>query len=132
MRNLAVIAGIAMLAACGGQKTATPEPTASEAAEAVATDAAAVQTPAAGTYDVVAPDGTKGTSTLNADGTYSDNDASGKVTAKGTWAIKDGKTCFRPEGAKEECYTESPRAADGSFTAVDAKGGVTKVSPQAK
>jgi hypothetical protein len=74
-----------------------------------------------GTYDVVMKDGSKGKTTLNADGTYTDVDAKGKET-KGTWAVKDGKTCFTPEGKTAECYTESAPGADGSFTATSAKG----------
>lgn len=129
MKNLAVVASIALLAACGAKTDTT--------AEAITTDAAtesvaAAETPAAGTYDVTNPDGSKGTTTLNADGTYTDADAAGKVIAKGKYAIKDGKTCFAADGGKEDCYTESARAADGSFTATDAKGAVTKVAPHAK
>jgi hypothetical protein len=74
-----------------------------------------------GTYDVAMKDGSKGKTTLNADGTYTDVDSNGKET-KGTWAVKDGKTCFTPTGKTAECYTESAVGADGSFTATSAKG----------
>jgi hypothetical protein len=129
MRKFALLAGIALLAACQQKAEA---PAAEDTGSAAAAAPAAVQSPDAGTYDVVNPDGTKGVSVLNADGTYEDQDADGKATAKGTWAVKDGKTCFQPEGKAEECYTESARAADGSFTATDAKGATVKVTPRAK
>jgi len=74
-----------------------------------------------GTYDVTQKNGDKGQTTLNADGTYVDKDSKGKEV-KGTWAVTDGKTCFTPTGQSEECYTESPVGADGSFTATSSKG----------
>ncbi|MGH6786221.1 MAG: hypothetical protein ACREBO_05280 [Novosphingobium sp.] len=126
MKHYALLAGIALLAACS-QKPAE-EPAAIDTA--AATEAAAAPTPTAGTYEVTNPDGTTGTTVLNADGTYVDTDAAGKEV-KGAWVVKDGKTCFTPEGQAEECYTESARAADGSFTASDAKGGTVQVKPKA-
>lgn len=128
MKKFAVLAGFALLAACGS-KTDAPADTATT--EAAASAAEAAPSPTAGVYDVTNPDGTKGLTTLAADGTYEDKDAKGAVV-KGTWAVKDGKTCFTPEGKPEECYTESARAADGSFTATDAKGATVQVKPQAK
>ena len=75
-----------------------------------------------GTYEVILKDGTKGHSTLNADGTYTDTDPKGKET-KGTWHVTDGKTCFDPDGAEgPSCYSEGAVGADGSFTATSDKG----------
>jgi len=128
MRGILIAAAALSLGAC--QKAEAPA--AEESAPTEAAAPVAVQSPDAGTYDVTNPDGTTGSSTLNADGTYSDQDSAGKVTAKGTWAVKDGKTCFMPEGAAEECFTESARAADGSFTATDSKGNAVQVKPRAK
>lgn len=128
MKKFAVLAGFALLAACGGQ-TDTPADTAS--AETDAATVAAAPSPTPGAYDVTNPDGTKGVTTLAADGTYEDRDAAGKVI-KGKWVVKDGKTCFTPDGDAEECFTESTHAADGSFTATDAKGAAVQVKPQAK
>lgn len=129
MKHYALLAAVSLLAACSQQKPA--EPAASESAATTA-EAAPAPTPTPGTYDVTLPDGTRETSILNADGTYEDQDAAGKVTAKGTWGVKDGKTCFSPEGGPEECFIDSARAADGSFTATDAKGGTVQVKPRAK
>lgn len=130
MNRLAILAGCALLASCGSKSDDAAAPAATESA--AANTPAAVETPAPGKYDVVGPDGSKGVTTLNADGTYVDADDKGKELAKGTWAIKDGKTCFSPTGKLDECYLESARNPDGSFTATDAKGGVTQVKPQAK
>ena len=134
MKKLILLAGIAALAACSGKEPAAEE---GAAAEAPATEAVAAATPAAGptpgSYDVTGPDGTKLVATLMADGTYVDRDEAGKVLEKGTWATKDGKTCFDDEGDKAKvCYTDSAPAADGSFTATEADGKVTQVKPHAK
>jgi hypothetical protein len=76
-----------------------------------------------GTFEVTAKDGTKAQTVLNADGTYVDSDSSGKETARGTWNVTDGKTCFDPEGDEgPTCWTETPAGADGSFTATSDKG----------
>ena len=134
MKKFAIVASIALLAACGAKKDAAADPAATESAMAsAAATPAAVETPAPGSYDVTGPDGKTGTTTLMADGSYVNRDADGKVVGKGTMAVKDGKTCFTPEGGKpDECYTDSARAADGSFTATDAKGAVTQVKPHVK
>ena len=75
-----------------------------------------------GLFEVTQKNGTKGQSRLNADGTYTDMDAKGKVTAKGTWDVTGGKTCFHPEGKAADCYTETAPGPDGSFTATSDKG----------
>lgn len=136
MNKLALLASVALLASCGSKEPA-PEATATADASMpmdvnAGPTAAAVAMAPAGSYDVTNPDGTTGTTTLMADGTYVDRDAKDKTVAKGTWAMKDGKRCFVPEGKPEECYTESAQAADGSFTATGADGKITKVKPHAK
>ena len=132
MKKFVIVAGFALLAACGSKTEAPADPSASDRAAAAATSAAPVAATAPGVYDIVAPDGTKATSSLVKDGTYVDRDTAGKVTEKGTWADKDGKTCFTTDKAVETCFTVSAPAADGSFTATDAKGAVTQVKPHAK
>ena len=132
MKRLAIIAPLALLAACEARDdAAAPEAAATETmpADAAATAPAVVATP--GSYDVTLPDGTKFVSTLMADGTYVDRDADDKVTEKGTWAMKDGKACFDPEGdAPESCSTSSTPAADGSFESTNPEGAVAKVVPR--
>ena len=134
MKKLALLAGVALLASCGSEAPA-PEATATADAsmpmDAGATPAvAAVPTP--GSYDVTGPDGTKSVDTLMDDGTFVSRDSADKVVDKGTWAIKEGKACFTSEGKAEQCYTETARAADGSFSTTGADGKVTQVKPHAK
>lgn len=137
MKKLVLFAGIALLAACGEREEAAPLETATtEAMPVDAAPTAAAGTTAngsaAGSYDVTRPDGTKTVDTLMADGTFVTRDTSDKVVDKGTWAVKDGKTCFTSEGAAEVCYTETARAADGSFSATGPDGKVTQVKPHTK
>ena len=130
MKRLVLIAGFVALAACGQKQ----EPSATEEAnttiaeaDANATDANASTTSTAngstpGTFEVTMKDGSKGQSTLNADGTYVDKNSDG-TESKGTWNVAGGKTCFDPEGDEgPTCYSESAAAADGTFTATPDKG----------
>jgi hypothetical protein len=122
--------------ALAGCNKPAPEAEGTDAAAPAASEAAAPQAAATlrpGTYDVSSPDGKAlGVTTIHADGTYTDDDAKGGRTA-GIVRIVDGKTCFDPSGdAPEECYTETPPGADGSFTATNAKGETVNVKPQAK
>jgi len=130
MKNVLLIAAAAAaLAGCQKAADASNEavaPAASNSATPAAMTTANGSTP--GTYDVTAKDGTKSQSILNADGSYSDLDASGKVTAKGTWNVTDNKTCFDPDGDKgPDCFTEAAVGPDGSFTATSDKGEVVTV-----
>lgn len=86
-----------------------------------------------GVYEVTSKDGkAAGTTQINADGSYRDTPPTGLPTA-GLVSYKDGKICFDPSGDKApvECWTESPRAADGSFTATSDTGEVVNVKPKA-
>ena len=119
------------LASCG-KKDEAPVVVQSDAV--VATDAAvAAALPTAGVYEVSDAAGKKlGTTTINADGSYAD-DMTGAPRVAGIVKIIDGKTCFDPSGkAEAECFTDSAPAADGSFTATDAKGTVLTVRPKTK
>ena len=129
MKRFAVLIGVAALAACN-QEAPVAEETAEPAAEAPVT--VANGTPV-GTFTVTNADGSTTTATINADGTYADSDADGKVTEEGNWAVTDGKTCFTPttEGATAMCYTESAPAEDGSFTATPDEGDPVTVKPAA-
>lgn len=133
MKKLILLAGIAALAACTGKEPAAEETTAAGAASSE-TAAAPAPAPAIapGSYDVTYPDGTKGVDTLMADGSYVSRDSADKVTDKGKWAVKDGKTCFAAEGKAEECFAVSAPAADGSFTGTGADGSVVQVKPHTK
>ena len=131
MKRLAIIAPLALLAACEAREEApAPEAAATDTmpVDAAATPAAGGGTP--GTYDVTLADGTKRVATLNADGTYQRTEGE-KVVDKGTWVARGNQTCFDPEGdAPETCNTRGPAAADGSFESTNPEGAVAKVVPR--
>lgn len=120
------------LVACGKKEEA---PVAAQSDAVVATDAAAAPAagPTPGVYEVTDAAGKKlDTTTINADGSYASDMADGHRVA-GIVKMVNGKTCFDPSGkAEPECYTDSVRAADGSFTATDPKGSIVTVRPKAK
>lgn len=71
-----------------------------------------------GTFEVTTGSGSVTRMILNGDGSYSEMNAEGAENEKGRWSVKDGKTCFDPDGDKvAACYAESPVGADGSYTA---------------
>lgn len=137
MRNLTTIAVLGTLALAACNKPAeTPEAAATTEAAAPAAEAsapAAPITPIPGEYAVSDKDGKAlSTVTLNADNTYRQQPAKGLAVA-GIMKMVDGKTCFDPSGAAEAvCYVDSPRAADGSFTATMDDGTVLTVKPATK
>jgi hypothetical protein len=87
-----------------------------------------------GTYEVKHADGTVTRTILNADSTYRDLTATGKIAAEGKWSVTGGKTCFAPttKGAEAMCFKETPPAKDGSFTATPDKGEAVMVKPAGK
>lgn len=128
MRKLLMIAAPLALVACA------EEPVVEEEVVEVATadTATTANGSPVGTVSVTTADGEPaGTSNLNADGTYQDFAADGSLSAEGTWAVVEGKTCFTPttEGADDMCWTESEAAEDGSFTATPDVGDPVTVSP---
>jgi hypothetical protein len=129
---LLIAAAAATLAGCNKTPTRTDNTASNSSANAAATTSAPAATNMVtangsppGTYDVTDKKGTKTVAKLMADGTFVDTDASGKEIDKGTWNVKDGKTCFTPTGKTAECYKESAVGADGSFTATSDKETVT-------
>ncbi|UKK85271.1 hypothetical protein L7H23_03920 [Sphingopyxis sp. BSN-002] len=129
MRKIVLLAALSMLAACSQkteEKKETPAAPAAEAAPAAAADSGSPP----GTYDVKMADGTMGTTTINADGTYVDTDAKGKQV-KGQYATHDGKDCFDPDGDEMGmCWATTKPSADGSFTATADDGTVVTVTPK--
>lgn len=123
MKKLVLIAAVAALSACSQRAEEEPIPAETTAEMATPTEAATMTAAEmAGSYDVKAADGTMTTTVLNADGTYSDM-KDGKETETGTMSMKGGKSCFDPEGdAPEMCFTDGPRAADGSWVATGDDG----------
>ncbi|MBW8784831.1 MAG: hypothetical protein JF593_09360 [Novosphingobium sp.] len=131
MKPFVALIALAALAACSKPSEPAAEASDSAAADMTATTAAAAApTPTPGSYAVVNQAKQVSTTVLKGDGSFTDSDAKGKVTAEGKWAVKDGKTCFMPSKGAEECWAESARAADGSFTATNAKGETVKVTPK--
>jgi len=129
MKKIVLLAALSMLAACS-QKTEEKKETPAEPVAETAPAPAADSGTAPGTYDVKMADGTMGTTTINADGTYVDTDAKGKQV-KGLFAAHDGKDCFDPEGDEMGmCWAVSKPAADGSFTATADDGTVVTVTPK--
>lgn len=131
MKKIVLLAALSMLAACSQkteEKKETPAEPVAEAAPAPAADSGT----APGTYDVKMADGTMGTTTINADGTYVDTDAKGKAV-KGQYATHDGKDCFDPDGDEMGmCWAVTKPGADGSFTATADDGTVVTVTPKKK
>ena len=130
-RIVLALVPLTILAACSSEPA--EEPAAEETAAAEVPAPTAANGSPAGAYEATAADGSVTTTTLNADGTYTDTDAKGATVAEGTWAVTDGKTCFSPttEGVEAMCYTETAPAADGSFTATPDKGEPVTVRPAA-
>lgn len=123
MKKLIALAAVAALAACGERaEEAAPADTATTEAT---TAAAGMGDDPTGSYTVKMADGRTGTTVINADGTYVDTDDKGKET-RGTFARRDGKDCFDPEGDDpEECWSVGAANADGSFTATAPDGKTT-------
>ena len=122
MKKLVLFAAVAALSACN--QTADEAPVATDTTAAMP-EATPVVDNGAGTYDVKMADGTMGKTVINADGTYVDTDKDGKEV-RGTFARKDGKDCFDPEGDEAEmCWTVTAPGADGSFTATAPDGKTT-------
>lgn len=73
--------------------------------------------PMGGTYDAATADGkTKMHVVIAADGGYKAT-TNGGLPVAGIVKMVGTKTCFDPSGPKPAvCYTDSPVAADGSFT----------------
>lgn len=131
MKKLLALAATAALTACS-QAEAPPEPVDTAAAEPAPVATTANGTPA-GDFEVLAADGTVSRTSIRADGTYSAFAPDGAVAAEGNWAVTNGKTCFTPatDGVEAMCFTDSPPAADGSFTATPDKGEPVTVRPAA-
>ncbi len=129
MKKLVLIAAVAALSACNERAEEAPAAIDTAMAEATPMADAGV---APGTYEVKMADGTVGRTTINADGTYVDVDKDGKEM-RGTFARRDGKDCFDPEGDEAEvCWSVTAPGADGSFVATGPDGTTTvTVTPMA-
>ncbi|WP_338244823.1 hypothetical protein [Aurantiacibacter hainanensis] len=124
MRSIVTLFAATLVISCAEE----PETEVDEPADVAATTANGSPP---GTYYVAADDGTASLVTLHADGTYSQITPEGTYPAQGTFEVVDGKTCFkvRQVGAETLCYTETQRAADGSYTATPDGGEALTVTP---
>ena len=124
MRKLILAASIVALAAC------SQEPAEEPVVEEEVVEPAATSAPPPGDYLVVYDDGREQPFTMNADGSWSSQDAEGAATA-GTWTDTDGKTCFvtDPPSEDDSCWTNSAAAADGSFSSTSDAGVTVTVRP---
>ena len=127
---LAAVAIVALTGCKAKDEKAAPAASSSSAMQSssMAPAAKAGSNAGPGVYEVTDAKGTKTSTSIMADGMYEDKDASGKTTAKGKWTSPAAmQTCFTPDSGKKVCYTETPRAADGTFTATpdDGSGAVT-------
>ncbi len=120
MKKLIALSCFASLAGCSGSEEA-PEPMPEEevAAEEAVFDPLTLATPeeSAGTYDVAYPDGSMGTITLAADGTFTFT--SGEETSTGTFEMPEaGRYCYTVETGNVTggCYANGPLAEDGTWT----------------
>lgn len=120
MRKIALLSAALILAACSGSE--------SESQKAAPETPKTPEEAAMGTFEVTNADGSKMTSVVSSDRSYTDA-IRGEVVEWGTWEIKDGKTCFTPqtEGKKPYCYTSGAPAEDGSYTATPDEGDPVKI-----
>jgi hypothetical protein len=125
MKKLIAIAALAALCACADNDAAEDEAVAEETAAPAPAETVSSM---AGTYEFEL-DGVPTVSVLNADGTYADTQ-NGEVTETGTWAERDGKTCFDPMGddTPETCFTTTEPDAEGVFTATADDGTVLTIT----
>lgn len=68
-----------------------------------------------GTYEYTRSDGTRGTSTVAADGTYS-NQPQGGTPETGTWREEADWSCLTPNAGAQRRYAFTQPDADGRFT----------------
>ncbi|HTK72305.1 MAG TPA: hypothetical protein VL331_07420 [Croceibacterium sp.] len=117
MRKVVPILALAALSACGQSQPAGDTAAAAEPPAATAPHSNA----APGTYVRTAVDGSMTTIRLQPDGTYS-NWVAGAQTETGKWAVKNDKTCFTPDGGKEQCSSDGPIQPDGRFRVTPDQG----------
>jgi hypothetical protein len=120
MKTCALCVAAAALAACD-----QPEPApAADTLGAAEPSPAPTSRLAPGTYSVTLADGTKVTTALVSDHTYTST-VHGRRAEAGAWRIVGGRACFTPadgQGALARCYSDSPTGSDGSFISTPDRG----------
>jgi hypothetical protein len=122
MKKVALLCGLAVLAACS-ETDAVPETEATEAAAEAPAEAWALE---AGTYEYTRSDGVSGVNTVAADGTFSNAVSEGEVET-GTWGQEGELSCLVPAEGDKRCYTFTPPDADGNFTGTMENGVTVEV-----
>lgn len=117
MKKWIALASVAALAACQQAEAPAEEEAMEEAAAPAANEGP-------GTFEVTYADGSVGTVTTTAEGTFTAT--LGDQSGTGTVAEVDGKLCFDPEGDDPEqptrCWTNSEPGEDGSWTSTSDDG----------
>lgn len=132
MRKLILCtASIALLGACG-EAAMEEEPMVDETVEPAAMTDANGDTMEAylGDWNVTYPDGSMGTSTNNADGTYAGELPDGTAIT-GTWTFGAEESCWTPDGdeAESACYAVGAPDENGLRELTMADGTTITVSP---
>lgn len=134
MRNSALVAAAAAfaLAACNGADAPAADDAPDDggsAADVLTGEAPGFEAVATGTYQVTRPDGSVDYIEIFDGMTYSRVAADGTATG-GTIFMQGGKTCFVVEGEEgHNCFTDGPRAKDGSMQTTSENGDVSTVRP---
>ena len=117
MKKWIALASVAALAACQQAEAPAEEEAMEEAAAPAANEGP-------GTFEVTYADGSVGTVTTTAEGTFTAT--LGDQSGTGTVAQVDGKLCFDPEGDDPEqptrCWTNSEVGDDGTWTSTSDDG----------
>ncbi len=127
MKKALIAASILVLAACS-QEVADTAKTAEETAP-TPSEEAGFEAVAPGDYNVIRADGSVDQLTIHPGLTwtmvFSDGNAAG-----GTIFAQGGQNCFVTEGVEgHQCFTEGPRAEDGSMEVTAEDGEVMSVVP---
>ncbi len=120
------MAASAMIAACGQQADKADDDAPGGPVVVAAPDTAQDYL---GAWSVSYPDGTKGVTTNNEDGTYVAEMEDG-TSITGTWTFGEEQSCWTPdEGENGGCYAISPAEFDGSRVLTGEDGKLLIVAP---
>lgn len=129
MKTLILLTGCAMLSACGETETAPAEDT--TVVEEAPVETAAADTSVMGTSWSFTNDEGSFVETIDAQGNYIMNTASGEHADHGTATMsEDGKACFDSAMDEEgpECWTVSPNKVGDTITVTSDKGRTLEVT----
>ncbi|QZH74647.1 MAG: hypothetical protein JY451_13435 [Erythrobacter sp.] len=135
MKKFALLAASAAFAlvACNGTEAPSGEEATSvdsgDASDILEGEAPGFEAVATGTYEVTRADGSVDYIEIFDGMTYSRIAADGAATG-GTIFMQGGQTCFVVEGEEgQNCFTDGPKAEDGSMQTTSENGDVATVRP---